>query len=336
MNYKTCCRSVAVGYFCIMAGCTSHSMSRNETAPKNAHSWVEALRAEIKNAAPEQAYEQYDEKAYWWYDLVEILNRRFWRGAVGPDREKFLTFLVREFGRHGARFDFRLCLMEVDVMLAQHYIEPASGVNLESEPELENAAERVRTAQLLVARAQVELFLERPDLLKRYYECLVWSHQFFGNSQYHWVALRGKFGGLCENFSEPTDRDYWWFARDFLLLVHATGRNELLKGAKADELSRPFAQFRQWFGENLKHLEPHAERPVWISSEDVLHGRIVTPLEAMAIREPKLPFPDWTGVAPPHPTLMEDFEHLASFEFVFAEQYKAAKESAERKEGKEK
>ena len=128
----------------------------------------------------------------------------------------------------------------------------------------------MRELQLLACKVQVEMFLKDPDLFERYYRLLVWSEQFFGRPRYHGLS---KVGSLDKHFRKDGE-DYWWYARDFLILAHATDADAFVNRDAPTELAAQYAMWRKWIDDNFTKLVPHETKPIWQVKPIWHRGRI--------------------------------------------------------------
>jgi hypothetical protein len=174
-------------------------------------------------------------------DALLQAHDAFWEAATSEQGEARVKDLVYRFGSEGAQADFRLLfgpaftmrLNAVEWMtLPPGLIENAYGISPEAH----------RMIRDVVARHQVHVFLERPDLLDRYVQALLWVKVIDPRS-------RLSVDTLAENtaaaFSGESGAPYWWAARNVLILAEVTGREDLLKGA-GDESRNLNQRFRRW------------------------------------------------------------------------------------------
>jgi len=264
-------------------------------------------------------YEEHSDPNIWWLDLASALNMEFWRLCWLEDYEQHLTRLIRQFGKHGPMVDIKLCLTDPSFM-PQHYDHAPRLFSAElrrEKPELETIAARDRQIQNLVSKIQVDMFLEDPDLLERYYNLIIWSGQFSSASLNEWWSFVRRVVGLDEFlYTDERDPDYWWYARQFMLLAHATGRDDLLRDVDPTDLSPRCETWDNWVWTNIWEDEewtrffPHPHKPIWVERDSLLaEGREL-------IYRPALPFPDWdTKVLPPPDTLFSDFFRPSSCYF---------------------
>lgn len=260
---------------------------------------VRAVWRTIRTTLPAKPLDQYQTIDWWWNELLVKNNDAFWAACAPPNVEKTLVFLTRQFGKHGADADLRLLLAEPSVMLAQHYPEPGAATLGDPSPHSDWRA-RVIDAQTIVARVQVDMFLRDPKLLHRYYQALMWSRQCF----YPGLALGYKLTSLEKHFDDEIDGDYWWHARDFVIVAHATGRDDLLKGAAPNDLYSRFVEWRRWVDKNYEYLVPDHEKLIWVVGK--YPNGVFGP---EPLKPPKLPFPDWkSGIRPPDWRLIDQLK----------------------------
>jgi hypothetical protein len=192
-------------------------------------------------------------------------------------------------------------------------------------PELQKIANKERQILNLVCEIQVRMFLNDPDLLERYYHAVIWSGVFIehGGSMEmeEWWSLMQKVHGLDWDArdSVPGD-DYWWYAREFMLLAHATGRDDLLRDVDASELYSRYEKWGRWMRSNVwkdtgwTRFFPHPDKPIWVERESLLaEGR---PL----LKIPVLPFADWdTDLVSPPPASSLASDPFSALTFLFGD-----------------
>ncbi|UCG48790.1 MAG: hypothetical protein JSU94_03230, partial [Phycisphaerales bacterium] len=221
--------------------------------------------------------------------------------------EEQLTRVIHQFGKRGPLADMKLCLADASLMIPQQYNQPIplyySSNEQEKKPELEKIAAKYRDMLNLVCKIQVRMFLKDPDLLERYYNVVIWSEVFLKD---HGPMEMGQWWSLLRKLGLDWDSmdgdDYWWYAREFVLLAHATGRDDLLRDGDSMELYEACEKWRAWMWTNIwkdtswTRFFPHPDKPIWVERDSLLAvGRGL-------VKKPSLPFPDWDmKVLPPPP-----------------------------------
>lgn len=297
MNRIVCLSLMCAVILCLADGCATSPEGRGKSH------WNDRTLA-LLAIEPCADYGVDADPNQWWDDLISALNIEFWRLCYLEDHEEHLRRLINQFGKHGPMVDMRLCIADAPVMFPQDWDRPAEPFLKAGRPELRRIEEEYRAIQNLVSKIQVEMFLENPNALERYYDALIWSHQFLRYGENEWRSLISKFVGLDEFWCrfDGGDADYWWYAREFVLLAHATGRDDLLRDVDPTDLYSRYEKWDEWMDTNIwgeagwTRLFPHSEKPIWVERDSILaQGR---PL----VREPVLPFPDWDPkVLPPPP-----------------------------------
>ena len=243
---------------------------------------------------PSKPYAMYDDKAEWWADLMQKLNQVFRERCERDSFEHALPSLLREFGQHGDLEDLKICLAFPEVFFVQSYGAPAiQGRFPVNTPIGVLRRRRMRELQLLACKVQVEMFLKDPDLFERYYRLLVWSEQFFGRPRYHGLS---KVSSLDKHFRKDGE-DYWWYARDFLILAHATDADKFVKRDAPTELAAQYARWRKWVNDNVTKLVPHETKPIWQVKPIWHRGRIERLVggELKPLHQPTEPFDGWNA-----------------------------------------
>lgn len=296
-NRIICLSAASVLWLSFVPGCGIVPDSRDK-----AREHGRALSLLSIELVPSRDYKGYPEPNEWWDDLISALNMDFWHLCWSEDYEQYLTSLIHQFGKHGPMADMKLCIADASIMLAQDSPPPSMLFSaFQGIPELEKVAAKYTEIQNLVSKIQVEMFLQNPSVFERYYNMIIWSHQFLRNRSGMWGSFMYKLNRLDESWDPLDEREYWWYAREFMLLVHATGRDDLLRRADATELYSCYEEWREWVGTNVwketgwTRFFPHASKPIWIERDSLLaYGRAL-------LNEPSLPFPDWESKALPPP-----------------------------------
>jgi len=300
----------SVAWLCFVQGCRVKPQMRGRSREGDR---VLALLSIEPIAEPD--YKGYADANGWWDDLTSALNMEFWRLCWADDYEKHIRRLVHHFGRHGPMVDMKICITDARIMLAldsNQSNQVLPGELRKALPSLARLEARYRQIRNFVAKTQVEMFLKRPDLLDRYYNVVVWSHQFLGSTLGQWWSLMSKVSELAESwrplyYDAAAYSDYWYYARDFMLVAHATGRDDLLQDVDGGELYQRYEKWDAWLQTNVwgetgwTRLVPHPEKPIWVERDSLLaKGRDL-------VKEPMFPFPDWdSNVSPPKRSLLSD------------------------------
>lgn len=219
-----------------------------------------------------------------WIDAIDGAAYRFHRMCNADDYPERISALMEHFGEGDPVAD--LLLMWAD---------PRSMVTTSSakwgKPEW--AGERA----LATAKAQVQLFLKRPDLLSRYQYFIVWTEAFYGRKAARaFVAqlqlVRESLGPSWERGN--TDR-FWWDARKLLVMVVTANQQQLLKDREPGDLPEVAGHLYVWAIRNGAFLRPDPEgSPRWIVDQDAIAtGTIANEGGAIQLPVPSTPFADW-------------------------------------------
>lgn len=211
-------------------------------------------------------------------------------------REGF-QYIVDQFGKNDAQTEMR-------------WLQAVRGMNLNPDRHLhpyrepENEYERRhRRDQLIFAELMVRKFLKSPSALKRYYQNVIWFDNLFKP-----LNFPVYYGTIHRQFQkESPEDDYWWHAFQFVLMAHATGRDDLLKDVKPEDLKPRFEEWHTWFEQNGIKIRADAETWYWKKNTDknnklylnlnFLRDHNLPPLRV----RPEYPFPDWKGPDPTTP-----------------------------------
>lgn len=230
-----------------------------------------------------------------WLNVIKVGFAEMQKIIKSSNPREGLEYYVHQFGKQGAQADMRWLLA-----LRTWGLAPDRSLNPHREDKITHNNRRV---QLISAELQVRLFLKDPKLLARYYHSVIWYGYMF-NDLFYPVRL----GQVYRNMkADSPDDNYWWYAQNFVLMAHATGRDDLLKGAKPEDLKPRFQQWYHWFMQNGMYLRASPDTFYWSLEEKGKKIRKVyfpfvskqelPPLKVLPI----YPFPDWKGPKPTTP-----------------------------------
>lgn len=216
----------------------------------------------------------------YWAKMFFDCYERFGRLDDQTDPKLTIDYYVDQFGKHGAHADVRWAAAAPLMMLPHHDEKRLDALQREKDKKL----------VMYASRRIVEKCLKDPVFLTRYYRLIVWSGFFLGASQAEQNYRVGQvYQGLPEKLRRAND-GYWWHARNFVILAHATGRDDLLKDAKPGELEATFLVYEKWLKEKIfgattdpKHLRWEVPKDaVFEVPDDPSHFRlppIVLPMQ---------------------------------------------------------
>lgn len=235
----------------------------------------------------------------YWGEIYSKCSKAFDELAGDPDHDRMVEYFVDQFGRHGAQADLRWLIADPRMTLATC----SAGSAYFRVPHL-------RAVQQKICEAVVRRCLDDPKFLRRYYVATVWSVMFLGKP----VGLKQEacfvsaLRSTREGFKKRPAREYWWFARNFVLLVHATGRDDLLKRADPKDFKKELAEFENWFTVNKAYLRADPRYPRWILDQKAKKKGGMPPGEPELphISLPEKPFADWKGPPPPPASFLDD------------------------------
>jgi hypothetical protein len=214
---------------------------------------------------------------------------------AAADQRASLKFYIDQFGKHGPQADFRWMVADVDTLLASPFVRPR--VASEKPKEKEFGKRQLLACELLVRKC-----LSDRSFLQRYYRAVIWSGLWLGTGKKHAASMLSQIQGTRDGFKDHPE-EYWWYARNFVLLAYATGREDILDRADAEKLQPRFVEWFEWFNskDGEAYLQADAEHFRWsIDKKRERNSEGVPPLQA-----PKEPFSDWKGPSAPDPRLLE-------------------------------
>jgi hypothetical protein len=258
---------------------------RSWAAVKSAVGSLESLRS-----IPEE------QSAAHWTSVTKTCRAEFQKLARVDLSGGEIRSFVRKFGAEGAVADFAWFLSFSEGML--NWRGPG-GLHQSGRSEF-------RRLQLITAEAQIELFLEKPELLKRYCHLILWSG-----------CLNEEWGGYWLRHIEVSTKDQetiGWGARDALVAMSLTGRADLFRDAKSPKVIRDcYRKWFDWVWENGGYLTYRSDRQEWEVSVELKEAKLgyVPFLKGMQLapfRSLNKPFADWPMMASPDPFLIRQID----------------------------
>jgi len=266
-------------------------------------------------SSAKKAYEAYELPVDYWLEVLTAAHSAFWDFVRSDADDADLKDVLDQFGKDGDQADFRLLFCDPFVLV------PTGQGNSKFKPfplvreKHGISSEEFHAISLKVCRLQVESFLGNPALLQRYYEAVLWSGWLRFDDI---VILARAADGTREGFESGPADDYWWYARNFLLLACATDRMDVLRGAEASLLKERFDSWYTWLystQESGKRLNFDTGRLIWslhVAPWARLRSDQLFPNTKREL--PIKPFDDWKGPPPP---LRQAITHWASLHLVY-------------------
>jgi len=221
---------------------------------------------------------------YWLSKLTE--GHDIFGEITAKQDQQALCDILSEFGKHGASADFVILFSAPELNMP---ITRQTKIYPITEDEFGISGKDYEKLQLAACKCQVRNFIENPNLLSRYYMATVWN--------FPWkIRTNQGIGALAEatvdGFKEDNPEEYWWYARNALVLMEATRRTDLLNGAKPEDIKQRFSEWVSWFKNIAPYMVPNQNNLQWDISD-------VRPLRSFSSIDPPLkPFPDWEGESP--------------------------------------
>jgi hypothetical protein len=215
----------------------------------------------------------------------------------GKDERAVIESFESKFGRDGAKADIRWILCSrsctLDMRLWDLIHEWMDG----------DADKLWRKRQLLMAEFQTRRYLKDRKAFEQYYHCVIWADWIFNAEQFRFHV--GQTAARIERQS-----DYWWYARKFIVMAHGTGRDDLLKDAKPEDLAGRFREWQAWLKTEGPFLRPSTKDNGWSMDAKAKHDGdryepFVTSQELPSLANPPgAPFADWKGPSPMAPKIL--------------------------------
>jgi hypothetical protein len=225
-----------------------------------------------------------DENSRWAWLAVRS-QEVFYQAVESYELESFFKYYVSVFGKEGAEADLRWILAA----------NPASLVGREREPiRGHGKTAKYPRAQLGIAEALVPRLLKEPAIRQRYWEANLYARCFLrasGDGSLLGISIATVHAG----FEKGKKEDYWYYARIFVMLAHATHWDEPLRGYRPDDLVAAFHVWRKWYEENEEYMVADQEQHRWRLDEQAKAKGSKTNKhdELPALKELTYPFSDW-------------------------------------------
>ena len=230
-----------------------------------------------------------------WGEVVTPCLKRFRILATGNrSREKLRAFVV-EFGKHGPEADYRWIVSFPDATLPRRF-GGAPYQCEEHKPSRQAECIWAREAQCAIAEDLTRRLLLEPDLIDKYYHVVLFSRRLVPADDLDMqLSVVGLFAGQCDDgFQNRPADEYWWWVRNFILIAHLTGRDDLWIGKSGSSMKAAFKEWMLWFDENADSLAPaidSATMSLKLSKDEADD-------DAVGLAVPNIPFVDWKSGSP--------------------------------------
>lgn len=256
---------------------------------------ISKIWTKIRTAAPPKNAKIEKGSADAWVDIIHVGHRELKKIVMSSNPRQGLEYFVNQFGKDGPQADMRWLISARSMMLT---------ANRTGRPYYDKKDFQLRRAQLIFAELQVRQFLKSPKLLDHYYHSVIWFNHMFADT-----FFPAYLGNVVRNMQEDTNNndEYWWYAQNFVLMVHATGRDDLLKNANPEDLKPQFKEWFEWFKKNGMYLRPSSNSISWDidkgekrRKEGYVPFLLKHQLPPLKL-QPKYPFSNWKGLKPATP-----------------------------------
>lgn len=224
-------------------------------------------------------------KGTYWYDIWQYCVNAFAMVDQADDPEKVMKYFVDQFGKHGAQADMRWIFSGIMYTMPDWRYPPFG-----------NQPEYVRGKQLKMAELITRRLLKDKEFMKRYHRAVLWHGDLF--SKFMTRTINAAKKGLEKKDNE----EYWWYARNLVLIIHAFGQDKLLKDVKPEEINKLIPPFIKWYEENRPYIEVDEKLQIWkVNEEAKKAGNVLNKSRLKtvpAIPSPETPFDDWGKDSP--------------------------------------
>lgn len=215
-----------------------------------------------------------------WWDTAEECQLAFVELCKIAPADESLAFFVDQFGKHGAEADIRWMIADPALTVPGIFgFGPFS-----QSPETSE----------LICEAIVRRASRDPKFVTRYWRLVVWTRRFLRSESLE-ESSYGQGLLLANAGLDDGEEGCWHWARTFVLLAHAVGRDDLYRDPDLDKLSSAARQLRSWVKENKAKLRSD-DATLRCTLDPQLPA--IDPQIGCTIKVPERPFKDWIGVVP--------------------------------------
>jgi len=184
---------------------------------------------------------------YWSAVLYGPAYKVTTRALESPHYRQIFQYWLDRFcnAKSKPKADFRLLFSAPDLLMPLRG-GPTNNARVKINSKQLPPSELTRR-RLAVCRQEVVLLLHHPQCLRRYYHAVVWSGLLFpGGSANVGLALGRTIDETQHGFKRATKDEYWWWARNVIILLYATNRVDMLNGVEPNHLKMVFGKWVRW------------------------------------------------------------------------------------------
>lgn len=261
--------------------------------------WAEVMAIDATENKPNDCAELY------WHEVGTALNNWYLKAVDEHGIRCVSECLMHHFGRHDSIADTRIILTNPLVWLAINSPRPRWAVRMRPDPEEDVLETEADLWYILVqkeaCRAEVMRFSEDPNIVGRYYQALLAGRTPFGGPIGNYQTFLYQWNMLQEVFTGNTlDAQYWWSARMFIILAHATESDDCWIGTEPAEMHAAYLRWQKRLSPHVLYLLPIPDKSSWGFHPEAALSREWPSQDLQAL--PTAVFPDWpSGPIPPMP-----------------------------------
>jgi len=199
--------------------------------PEAAEVWTR-----LKTMGPGEPYDSPSER---WFLILINCHKALWDFLQTEPDETSLRALLDRFGREGWDADFRLLFSDYYVMMPRDIVP-----DRRAEPQ-GLSIEGWYGARKAIHKAQIEMFLHDPARLRRYYHAVLWNPYWLRADRDN--AVEESVARTREGIEQGIEEERICSLRNFLVLLAATDRLDLIDGGSMRDLERAWPTWLQWY-----------------------------------------------------------------------------------------
>jgi len=238
--------------------------------------------------APDHPVDQLSADKFWYHRASQVRDEVFGEILVRKDKNA-LCDLFNRFGNEDAEFDFLLLYGGTCFFL------PICGDLLDDYPfsVTKHGFDGTTYREFLIdaSRCVVLRIINDAELRDRYYRAFLWARPM-PNTR---LGLRQSAIDTLQHMRiGAADDDFWFYARNVILIIHATGRDDLLKDVTPDDLPRLLRVWFAWYMDESVLIRIDDSKTRWHATDSLRTD------EDDQLPWLERPFDDWKGPIPSH------------------------------------
>jgi hypothetical protein len=286
------CAIVAAVAMTMSCGCTStraHDLGTDlNAASDTVHCASSKADAVIQFILDTQSrFDRADPERYW-TDILYNSGMILWTAFLTSSEDEqgmIVRCMVDSVGRDGGSNDFRLLYADSHLSFPlrwtlEDHMEALAVTNSNIPPPM------YRHLLCEMAKYQAKRMLRDRLFLFRYYQAVRWNKSYLSIHYPSHAGISGSAGITFTMLHEAKGDDWWWYARNMIVLTYAVDRMDLLERKGISDIDAASESLEVWFRNTLERLNPSPYEPRWKRAVEEWD-------EANFMWVPDAPLPEW-------------------------------------------